>query len=82
MTPALSADEVVTPDESVTLAVAVTVPSLGKILPVKPISVGLTVRVVSPTGFSIIRLTFPILTVTDVALGSILVIVIFFSRPP
>ena len=82
MTPVLSAEEVVTPDESVTLAVAVTVPVLGKILPVNPISVGLTVRVVSPTGFSIVRLTFPILTVTDVALGSILVIVIFFSRPP
>ena len=82
LTPVLSADEVVTPDESVTLAVALTVPSFGKSPAVKPRSVGVTVNVVAPTGLGIVRVISPTLTVTEVAFGSMFVIVMFFARPP
>ena len=90
LTAALSADGVVTPEESVTLAVAFTTPSFSKSPPVKPRSVGVTVSDVAPTGLLTVRVIFcspePAGTVTEivteVAFGSIFVTVMFFSRPP
>ena len=82
LTAALSSDGVVTPEESVTLAVALTAPSLGKSPAVKPRSVGVTVNVVSPTGLGIVRVMSPTLTVTEVAFGSMFVIIMFLARPP
>ena len=51
MTPALSADGVVTPLESVIFAVAVTLPVTGGNT-FKPSSAGVTVSSVAPTGLS------------------------------